>query len=121
MDVGKVPNALLVPAQAGSTPGLPSEPGLSSFDEEHPAAAPILAGEATNRSKLNDVIADLHTRMQYAQRDLSFSVDDSTGDVVVKVIDGESGKVVRQIPSEEILRLSERLDDIRSLLFDTTA
>jgi flagellar protein FlaG len=119
MDVGKVPNALLVPAQAGSTPGLPTEPGLSSFSEEHPA--PVLGGEAPNRNKLNDVIADLQSRMQNVQRDLSFSVDDSTGDVVVKVIDGESGKVVRQIPSEEILRLTERLDEIRSLLFDTTA
>ncbi|AHL75192.1 flagellar protein FlaG [Stutzerimonas stutzeri] len=59
--------------------------------------------------------------MQNIQRDLSFSVDDSTGDVVVRVIDGESGKIVRQIPSEEILRLTERLDEMRSLLFEAKA
>jgi len=59
--------------------------------------------------------------MQDIQRDLSFSVDDSTGDVVVRVIDGESGKIVRQIPSEEILRLTERLDEMRSLLFEAKA
>ena len=55
------------------------------------------------------------------QRNLDFSVDDSSGQVVVKVIDGESGKLVRQIPSEELLRLSERLEDMRSLLFKTIA
>jgi flagellar protein FlaG len=59
--------------------------------------------------------------MQNIQRDLSFSVDDSTGDVVVRVIDGDSGKIVRQIPSEEILRLTERLDEMRSLLFEAKA
>jgi flagellar protein FlaG len=59
--------------------------------------------------------------VQSIQRDLSFSVDASTGDVVVKVIDGDSGTVVRQIPSEEILRLTERLDEMRSLLFEAKA
>jgi flagellar protein FlaG len=39
----------------------------------------------------------------------------------VQVIDGDSGKVVRQIPSEEILRLTERLDEMRSLLFEAKA
>ena len=59
--------------------------------------------------------------VQDIQRNLDFSVDESTGQVVVKVIDGDSGKLVRQIPSEELLRLSERLDDMRSLLFEAEA
>lgn len=59
--------------------------------------------------------------VQDIQRNLDFSVDDSSGQIVVKVIDGESGQLVRQIPSEELLRLSERLEDMRSLLFKTQA
>lgn len=59
--------------------------------------------------------------VQDIQRNLDFSVDDSTGQVVVKVIDGDSGKLIRQIPSEELLRLSERLEDMRSLLFKAQA
>jgi flagellar protein FlaG len=55
------------------------------------------------------------------QRNLDFSVDDSSGQVVVKVMDGESGKLIRQIPSEDLLRLSERLEDMRSLLFKAEA
>ncbi|MEE3516474.1 flagellar protein FlaG, partial [Pseudomonas aeruginosa] len=49
------------------------------------------------------------------------SIDDSSGQVVVKVIDGDSGEVVRQIPSEEVLKLAARLDDVRSVLFETRA
>ncbi|MBN0523686.1 flagellar protein FlaG, partial [Pseudomonas aeruginosa] len=52
---------------------------------------------------------------------LSFSLDDSTGRVVVKVTDSTSGEVIRQIPSEEALRLAERLDEARSLLFKAEA
>ena len=59
--------------------------------------------------------------MQDLQRNLDFSVDDSSGQVVVKVMDGESGKLIRQIPSEDLLRLSERLEDMRSLLFKAEA
>ncbi|WP_224742790.1 flagellar protein FlaG [Stutzerimonas kunmingensis] len=59
--------------------------------------------------------------VQDLQRNLDFSVDDSSGQVVVKVMDGESGKLIRQIPSEDLLRLSERLEDMRSLLFKAEA
>jgi len=50
------------------------------------------------------------------QRDLDFNIDDSTGQVVVKVIDSESGKLVRQIPSKELLELAERFEEMRSLM-----
>lgn len=61
------------------------------------------------------------TIVQDLQRNLDFSVDDASGQVVVKVMDGESGKLIRQIPSEDLLRLSERLEDMRSLLFKAEA
>ncbi len=70
---------------------------------------------------MSDLVERFRSRVQSIQRDLNFSVDDSTGDVVVQVIDGDSGKVVRQIPSEEILRLTERLDEMRSLMFEAKA
>lgn len=39
----------------------------------------------------------------------------------MKVIDTDSGKLIRQIPSEELLKLAERLEDIRSLMFEAKA
>ena len=49
--------------------------------------------------------------------DINFSLDDSSGRVVVKVTDTKSGDVIRQIPSEEALKLAESLSEARSLLF----
>lgn len=47
-----------------------------------------------------------------ARRSLSFSVDDELGKTVVKVIDIETDKVIRQIPSEELLRFAQAIEAI---------
>ncbi|KTS71042.1 flagellar protein FlaG [Pseudomonas oryzihabitans] len=66
-------------------------------------------------------MSKLKTKFQEEHRNLDFSVDDSTGEMVVKVLDGESGKLIRQIPSEEVLKLAKQLDDVRSLMFKAKA
>jgi len=99
-----------------------------------PSLSPNASGEATltdgAKAKEQSVSASesatsaverFKTIVQDLQRNLDFSVDDSSGQVVVKVMDGESGKLIRQIPSEDLLRLSERLEDMRSLLFKAEA
>ncbi|WP_312484355.1 flagellar protein FlaG [Stutzerimonas nitrititolerans] len=70
---------------------------------------------------VNMAVDQLKSFVKDAQRNLDFSVDDSSGQFVVKVMDGDSGKMIRQIPSEELLRLSEQLDNMRSLLFKAEA
>jgi len=52
------------------------------------------------------------------RRNLSFSVDDSTGNVVVQVIDAETDEVIRQVPSEEFQRLAQAIADLRDRLLD---
>lgn len=119
MDVAKV--TWIGPAlnPLSKAPSLPKEPGFSSSDRQKVAAP---GDDQADRPKvMGEAVEKLLAQMQSAQRDLNFSIDDSTGDLVVRVVDGESGTVVRQIPSEEILRLAERLDEMRSLLFETKA
>jgi len=52
---------------------------------------------------------------------LNFSVDKSTGKTVVKIVNGDTGKVIRQIPPEETLRMMSKMRDIIGLLFDQKA
>ncbi|MBN7818850.1 flagellar protein FlaG [Bowmanella yangjiangensis] len=47
-------------------------------------------------------------------RQLSFSVDEDSRRSVIKVTDPESGTVIRQIPSEEVLKLAERIRELQS-------
>ena len=51
-------------------------------------------------------------------RKLSFSYDDRVNKVIVRVMEGEGEKLVRQIPTEEMIRLSVRMDEIMGMLID---
>jgi flagellar protein FlaG len=73
------------------------------------------------RAQVEDAVVTLQAFAQSVSRDLNFTVDDGSGQVVVKVTDATSGDVIRQIPSEEALQLAERLSDARSLLFKAEA
>jgi flagellar protein FlaG len=50
--------------------------------------------------------------------DLKFTVNGSSGKVMVTVTDEATGEVIREIPSQEILNLASRLEEMIGLLFD---
>lgn len=116
MDVARAASAPLASSSPSKAmPSSRSEAGHLSLQVEDES------GKAPKNVDMNDAVERIRMQVQGLQRDLNFSVDDSTGQVVVQVLDGDSGKVVRQIPSEDILRLAERLDEMRSLLFEAKA
>lgn len=117
MDTGKIipgSSLPLLPVKSVTRTDLAATPDAVRQPSD---VTPTVASE----EGLKSAVAELRSIVQQVQRNLDFSIDKSTGDVVVKVIDGESGKVVRQFPSEELLRLSEQLEDMRSLMQGTKA
>jgi flagellar protein FlaG len=52
---------------------------------------------------------------------LRFKVDEDLGKVVIRVVDRQSDKVIRQIPTDDMLELTKRMHDMRGLLFDKEA
>lgn len=59
-------------------------------------------------------VQDINNHIKNVQRDLVFAVDESTREVVVKVLDRASGEVVRQVPAENVLKLSKQLNELAS-------
>ncbi len=60
---------------------------------------------------LNKVVQKLNEHAQIIERELHFSVDKKSGEMVVKVIDMATKKVIRQIPSKEALNVANRLKE----------
>ncbi len=119
MDIQKLTSsASTVPAgfdsPRSSNAVTPQSGGVSAQPEQS-------ADQQGSSVPLDRAVASMSTFIQSVQRNLDFSVDDTSGEVVIKVVDTESGKLVRQIPSEEALRLSEQLEELRSLMFETRA
>lgn len=82
-----------------------------------PAGNPPSAGKAeADRNKaggsegeVRQAVEQLNRYIQTVQRNLQFSVDQDSGATVVKVIDAKTDTVIRQIPSEESLKLARQL------------
>ena len=49
---------------------------------------------------------------------LNFSVDKETRTIVVRVIDDETGEVIREIPPSEILAIAEEMEKLKGILFN---
>jgi flagellar protein FlaG len=56
--------------------------------------------------KFNDVMAK-------AKQSLKFSVDDETHKPIIKLIDSETGELIRQIPSEEMRAIARSIDQFQ--------
>ena len=90
------------------------------------AAGNILpsGSDQVSAEELQNVVKRLNEHVQMISRDLQFSVDEQSGRSVIRVVNAETQELVRQIPSEEVLRISqyikEQTDEVAGLIFHTS-
>jgi len=59
--------------------------------------------------------------VQSMGRNLNFSIDQTTGYHVVRVMNPETNEVVRQLPSEELLRIAQNMASLNNALVSQRA
>lgn len=67
------------------------------------------AASSIKLQQVEQAVKEINDHLQLIRRNLEFSVDKDTQRVVVKVIDAETGEVVRQIPPDAVLELAKFL------------
>jgi len=67
---------------------------------------------------IHSTAADLQRLSHAFNKKLQFEVDQSSNQVIVKVIDKETDKVIKELPPEELQRLHRNLKEAIGLLFD---
>ena len=70
-------------------------------------------------SQLEKVAQQLQTFMSDMNKGLEFLVDEDSGRNVIKVIDKQSGDIVKQYPSEEVLDLVAKLSEASGMFIDS--
>ena len=70
------------------------------------------------RAELGDSVRVVNEKLAHRGQSLDIGVDPSTGAVVVKVSDDKTGEVVRQIPSEDALRVARNIEALTGILVD---
>lgn len=79
----------------------------------------VSAAEHSNDTeKVKSAVSEIEKFLSSSKRNLEFLTDEESGKIVVKVIASETGELIRQLPSEEALRIAHSLSDVNSLLFD---
>lgn len=72
-----------------------------------------------------DVIAkaaeELQQFVQSMGRNLNFSIDETTGYHVVRVVNPDTGELIRQLPSEELLKVSREFARLNNVLVSQKA
>ncbi|MDH4134607.1 MAG: flagellar protein FlaG [Gammaproteobacteria bacterium] len=114
--------------QAGGAPPRPAAPKpVTPVNTESSSARQELPGsgkavpESSGASDVRQAVSRINDYVQAFRRDLQFQVDKDTNHVVVRVVDSESGEVIRQMPSEEVLAVAHNLEKAQGLLFNEKA
>lgn len=119
-------------------PAVPSKPALTKKEGSHEAASSgktlprsavlsakseiqkqqkidnvskrtALTKDSRVRESVEDAVAKMNEYTQSMRRDLQFNLDESSGRMVVTVVDRTSKEVIRQIPDEVFLKMARNL------------
>jgi len=93
--------------------GSQAAPGTAARTEQN---TPAQASEG-----LQQAVAAINRAAKSLNNSVQLSLDAHSGKPVVRVVDTETGQLVRQIPNEEVLELRRALDRIAGLLIHRTA
>ena len=73
-----------------------------------------------SREKIEHVAETMDSYVKSIHRNLNISVHDDTGNIIVKVT-GEDGKIIREIPPEELIDLATKMKEMIGALVNKKA
>ena len=85
-----------------------------------PKPVAIQFDEGRARQNLQAAVSALNDQMTATKTGLGFSLDKALNRPVVTVRNTETGEVVRQIPTEVVVRMAHSIDAMKGLLLNAT-
>lgn len=89
--------------------------------QEVPSQAERRAEADAQRRELKQAIERMNQQAMKDGRKLNFAMDEVTDQMVITVRKAESGEVIRQIPSEAVLRVAHNMEQLKGLVHDKTS
>ena len=74
--------------------------------------------EKDRNDEVQKAVERIVNAAKYFKREIRLEVENDLGIMIVKVIDSETDKVIRQIPPEELIEISKRSKDLKGLMVD---
>ena len=70
-----------------------------------------------SNDQLKQSVDDINKALSSSSISVQFQVDPDYKDLIVKIVDQDSGKLIRQMPTEDVVRISKAMDNLKGLLF----
>lgn len=84
---------------------------------EYTRGADVTVASPSNRVALEQAVGKVREALQQSDSHLQIEVDQDLKRVIVKILKGDSGEVIRQIPPQEVIDLAKNLLGSKGLLF----
>jgi len=118
MKIESIKAILVDPVRMEKSYSGPAATAQTSRSKSKEAPQRTLQEESRSADEIQQDIAEINDQLKSMNRSIRFSVDERSKDIVVTVVDKNTGEVVMQLPPEEILRLRERLNKMSGLLVE---
>ena len=118
---------VVVPLNSAPQNQLPQQSVKSDAEVVSKVAATEIKSSGVNEASqpTREVVAKAAAQLQdfvsSMGRNLSFSVDQTTGYNVVRVVNPDTGELIRQLPSEELLKISRDFQRLNNVLVSQKA
>jgi flagellar protein FlaG len=126
MDIKPVTNSSAQPGQRISDTGnfnvdLPSVAARQAATPVQTVNAVQQSAQIPDLDKADDAVKNINEALKSLSRNLEFSIDSDSNRSIVKVVDHETGEVIRQMPTPEALEIAKALDRVQGLLIQQKA
>ena len=91
---------------------------IASIEIKNPDVA---QSSKPSRDAIAKAAEDIQNFLKDMGRNLNFSVDEATGYNVVRVVNPETNELIRQLPSEELLKIARSMKDLGNVLVNQKA
>jgi len=76
----------------------------------------VVSDSARQQIQPEELLQQINALTENGAYSVRFENDSKAGEMVVKIVDRESNEVIRQIPPEELMNLTQRMNDLRGNL-----
>ena len=122
LSINDVGSGLITPS-GGLTAAAPPPavaPQVEVPQASNPGAQATTASPAS-AADVQQAVATVQQAIQPSVDGIEFSVDSTSGQTVVRVVDSQTGTLIRQIPSQEMLDIANSIDKVKGLLLPNSA
>ena len=92
--------------------------GEQKAADQAETALPAMTSRKPQSPELKQTTSDLERISLAFNRRLKFVIDQESREILIKVIDNETDKVIKVLPPEELQRLHSRIRETIGFLFD---